>query len=60
MTDHAYKLRQSRLRGKPMNEAVKTTLYILAFLFVYAMVSDNDYREEVAKEVASHHYCGNE
>lgn len=53
MTDHAYQMRQARLGRKPINEALKTTLYIIAFMVVYAFVSDVDYREEVAKEVAA-------
>jgi len=57
MTDHACRIRQARLGRKPINEALKTTLYILAFLIVYAFVSDVDYQEEVAKEVAAKQLC---
>lgn len=49
MTDHAYKLRQSRLGRKPFNEAVITTLYILAFLLAYGIQGRIEYEEQVAR-----------
>ncbi len=60
MTDHAYKLRQARLGREQIKESVLVTLYILVFLFVYALVSDADYQEEVAKEVAAKHLCSSQ